>query len=409
MTRALLTFSSAFALLAIASLATDAWIPAATTAPADFRSPTADLADEGGDGDGFETAAASAHADDDASAVDEDGGTAPASSCASSERDKHRFSGFGFGATAETSVLGIEVRLDARVDATEGESKMCVELSPDGGDTWTEARSTTALGTDMATYVLGGPADTWGRTWTASQLEDTRFRVRVTNVAESTSRDFSLEWVAVRLTTQDSAPPDTTAPVVSVRAPTSGSTVNGVVTISAAASDDVGVTRVDFLVDGTLVSTDTAAPYAASWDTARATSGHHALTARAFDAAGNHAISSTVGVTVAAPSLRLTLSTLSSNVRRGDALDVTGIVANSGGAPASGYSVMIAFSPSDAVARETPQSTTQSLPTVSAGGRHPVTWRIRAERDGTVGVRMTLRSTNGATVDTATSSFSISR
>jgi hypothetical protein len=37
-------------------------------------------------------------------------------------------------------------------------------------------------------------------TWTAANLSNANFRVRVTNVADSTSRDFSLDWIAVRVT-----------------------------------------------------------------------------------------------------------------------------------------------------------------------------------------------------------------
>ena len=45
--------------------------------------------------------------------------------------------------------------------------------------------------------------------------------------------------------------PDTTAPTVSVTAPANGATVSGTVTLSATASDNVGVAGVQFLLDGT--------------------------------------------------------------------------------------------------------------------------------------------------------------
>jgi len=51
----------------------------------------------------------------------------------------------------------------------------------------------------MATRILGGAANTWGRSWTAAELSDANFRVRVTNVANSTARDYSLDWIAVRV------------------------------------------------------------------------------------------------------------------------------------------------------------------------------------------------------------------
>jgi len=41
--------------------------------------------------------------------------------------------------------------------------------------------------------------DTWGRTWGASDFNDANFQVRLTSVASNTSRDFSLDWVAVRV------------------------------------------------------------------------------------------------------------------------------------------------------------------------------------------------------------------
>ncbi len=77
-----------------------------------------------------------------------------------------------------------------------------MQLSWDGGTPWTAARQTATLTTAEATYVLGGAADTWGRAWTATNLSNTNFRVRVLDVASgsgATSRDFSLDWVAVRV------------------------------------------------------------------------------------------------------------------------------------------------------------------------------------------------------------------
>ena len=52
----------------------------------------------------------------------------------------------------------------------------------------------------MAARTLGGATNTWGRTWTPAELSNANFRVRVTNAADSTARDFSLDWIAVRVT-----------------------------------------------------------------------------------------------------------------------------------------------------------------------------------------------------------------
>ena len=93
--------------------------------------------------------------------------------------------------------------------------------------------------------------------------------------------------------------PDTTAPTVSVSAPAAGATVSGVVSVSANASDNIGVAGVQFLLDGVaLGAEDTTAPYSLSWTTTTASNGTHSLTARALDAAGNQTTSATVSVTV---------------------------------------------------------------------------------------------------------------
>ncbi len=91
---------------------------------------------------------------------------------------------------------------------------------------------------------------------------------------------------------------DTTSPTVSLTAPAANATLTGTATLSASAADNVGVTKVEFYVDGSLLSTDTSSPYAASWNTANVSNGSHALQAKAYDAAGNVGTSAAVGVTV---------------------------------------------------------------------------------------------------------------
>ena len=103
----------------------------------------------------------------------------------------------------------------------------------------------------------------------------------------------------VTVTVSNAPPPDTTPPTVSITAPASGATVSGTTTVSASASDNVGVAGVQFLVDGSnLGSEDTSSPYSVSWNTTAVANGSHSLTAVARDAAGNRTTSSAVGVTV---------------------------------------------------------------------------------------------------------------
>jgi Pro-kumamolisin, activation domain/Bacterial Ig domain len=93
--------------------------------------------------------------------------------------------------------------------------------------------------------------------------------------------------------------PDTTAPTTSITAPANGATVSGTaISVTASASDNVGVTRVEFYLDGVLKSTDTTSPYAWTWDSTTAANGSHALVSKAYDAAGNIGTSATITVTV---------------------------------------------------------------------------------------------------------------
>jgi YVTN family beta-propeller protein len=164
-----------------------------------LRNPTANAADSGGDGNGFESSPANAYTDNTSNAVDNNSGTGTSTSCTNSGKDKHRFYNYGFTFPAGATIEGIEVRLDARADSTSNAPRMCVQLSWDGGTTWTSAATTPTLGTSMATFTLGGATDPWGRSWTTGNFTNANFRVRVINVASSTSRDFTLDWVAVRV------------------------------------------------------------------------------------------------------------------------------------------------------------------------------------------------------------------
>ncbi len=91
---------------------------------------------------------------------------------------------------------------------------------------------------------------------------------------------------------------DTAAPTVSMTAPANASTVSGTASVSANASDNVGVTSVQFKIDNNpLGSPLTVAPYTANWDTTTLANGSHTVSAVASDAAGNLATAS-VSVTV---------------------------------------------------------------------------------------------------------------
>ncbi len=91
---------------------------------------------------------------------------------------------------------------------------------------------------------------------------------------------------------------DITAPRVTLTTPVDGTVVGGTVDVAGEASDDVGVTSADLLVDGIAVAAaDTTSPSVA-WDSASVADGTHTLQLQAADAAGNVGRSARISVTV---------------------------------------------------------------------------------------------------------------
>ncbi len=93
---------------------------------------------------------------------------------------------------------------------------------------------------------------------------------------------------------------DIVAPIVSITAPANAAMVSGAtVTVTASASDNVGVAGVLFKLDGApIAAEDISSPFSVVWDTTATANGSHALTAVARDAAGNTTTSTTVNVTI---------------------------------------------------------------------------------------------------------------
>lgn len=182
--------------------------PTATNTPGSSTStgyiaPSAQAAQtsSAGDNNGYQTNPANAFINDSVFAVDTNSGTNRSVSCTNNGKDKHQFFNFGFNIPSGT-VLGVQVRLDARVDSTNGAPKICVQLSWNGGTSWTTAKQTSTLSTSEATYTLGSTSDTWGRAWSLSDFSNSNFRVRVIDISSNNSRDFSLDYIAVNITYQ---------------------------------------------------------------------------------------------------------------------------------------------------------------------------------------------------------------
>lgn len=167
-----------------------------------YHGPSAQAAVTTGSGDnnGFQSNPTYAFSDSAFAADDINSGTGTSTSCADAGKDRHQYYNYSFGIPTGSTINGIQVRLDANVDSTVGSPFMCVELSWDGGASWTAVKTTATLGIAPATFTLGSSSDTWGRIWAAADFSDATFRLRITNVASDNTRDFGLDWAAVQLT-----------------------------------------------------------------------------------------------------------------------------------------------------------------------------------------------------------------
>src|SRR3989344_6609910 len=107
--------------------------------------------------------------------------------------------------------------------------------------------------------------------------------------AQSVSRDVTV-----------TAAVDNELPTVNITNPADGATVSGTVSVTADATDDGGITKVEFYIDGFLRITDVSAPYTFSWNTTNDGNGSQVVQAIAYDIINNTATDS-ITVTVANP------------------------------------------------------------------------------------------------------------
>jgi len=143
-------------------------------------------------------------------------------------------------------------------------------------------------------YISGAPDPRWNNDSLVNELK------------QLTGSDFEAVDESSLMVDADSGralqtiPPDPTPPVISITAPAGRATVSGSsVSISADASDNVGVLGVQFKLDGANLGSEvTTPPYGISWNTTAVANGSHTLTAVARDAADNTTTSNGVTVTV---------------------------------------------------------------------------------------------------------------
>jgi hypothetical protein len=155
--------------------------------------------------------------------------------------------------------------------------------------------------------VTAGSGCTWtassSLSWITTTSSGTGSGTASYSVAANTatsSRSGTLTIASQTFTISQSAPTLDNPPTgVSLTSPSDGATISGTETFTGTASDDHGVSRVEFWCDGSvLLGTATTAPYTITWNTAAAADGSHTFTCKAYDAAGHSTTSAANTATV---------------------------------------------------------------------------------------------------------------
>lgn len=213
------------------------------------------------------------------------------------------------GFTVTTSMIPVSATDSADARASWSSYGNYVALSAPGVSVYTTSRGGGyggASGTSIASPVAAGVAALTMAArpdLSAAQIESILFSTAVDLGAAGRDIHFGHGRVnasgAVAAALQFKSATDTSPPVVAIAAPLGSATVSGLVPVDVGATDNVGVTKVELSVNGSVVASDTSAPFAFSWDSTRVPNGMASLVAIGYDAAGNVARSAAVGVNVA--------------------------------------------------------------------------------------------------------------
>jgi len=142
---------------------------------------------------GFEwpTAAGTGSWNNAANAYDQTDGTYATTTAAIAQEYRDH----GFSVPGGNQVDGIEVKLE--MSGTTAAGNISVDLSWDGGSSWTSAKTTVTLTTTDAVVSVGGPSDKWGRSWSPSDFSNTNFRVRLTG--NPSSNEIRVDAIQVKV------------------------------------------------------------------------------------------------------------------------------------------------------------------------------------------------------------------
>ncbi|MEN3013236.1 MAG: glycosyl hydrolase family 8 [Endomicrobiia bacterium] len=111
--------------------------------------------------------------------------------------------------------------------------------------------------------------------WDTTQYTDGVHELKVVGYTTSGSSDTKKVWIIINNIKQP--------PAIQSISLQDGSTVQGTVNISVNATDDVGITKVEFYINNVNIYTKTSAPFSYSWNTQSYSDGEYSLKIKVYD------------------------------------------------------------------------------------------------------------------------------
>ena len=191
----------------------------------------------------------------------------------------------------------------------------------------------TSIGAD--TDGLNG----WSASWNTTAYSAGSHPVSAT--ATDTTGQTARDSVSVNLA---NTPVTDTPPTVAITNPTDGATVSGMITVTANAGDDKGITQVEFFVNGVSIGTDmdSSGGWSTSWDTTKSPNSSHTVSATARDTSGqtgSHFVTVTVDNTQDLPVAQVTVSASTMTITRKSWMAMVEIWVKENNAPLVGATV----------------------------------------------------------------------
>ena len=108
---------------------------------------------------------------------------------------RQSYSGFGFSIPTENQIVGIAVK----IEGSGGGGDIQLQLSWNGGANYTAVKTTSpSLNGSETVYLVGGGADTWGRTWSGQEFGNENFVLRIA-YADGPDSTTNVDAIQVRV------------------------------------------------------------------------------------------------------------------------------------------------------------------------------------------------------------------